>query len=89
LVSGDAAIELKNDGTVNIIGKNITISGSDSTALATSKSSVCTSSDTVTVGGQKVEVSAMQTVEIVGKTKALLSSSVETDIEGVIVKVNS
>lgn len=97
LVSGDAAIELKNDGTVNIIGKNITISGSDSTALATSESSVCTSSDTVTVGGQKVEiigkqkvdVSGDQSVEIAGQTKVILSSSVETNIQGTLVKINS
>ncbi|MDC1107219.1 phage baseplate assembly protein V [Prolixibacteraceae bacterium] len=89
MVSGEAAIELNKDGTVNIQGKEVNIVGSDTTTLATSSSSVSTSSDTITVAGQKVEVTGQQTVEIAGQTKVVVSSSVETSIEGAIVKINS
>ncbi len=88
LATGESSITLKSDGTINIIGKNISISGSETTSMATSSSTFNTKSDTASVNATKVEITGTQTATMTGQSKATVSSSATTSVEGTIVKLN-
>lgn len=88
LSTGESSITLKSDGTINITGKNIAISGSEKTSMATEDSTFNTEKGKTSVNGKVIGVNATQTVEVNGQSKATLSSSATTSVEGTIVKLN-
>ncbi|MFL0110375.1 type VI secretion system Vgr family protein [Tenacibaculum maritimum] len=88
LSTGNSSITLKSNGDIAIVGDNISISGSQTTSMATNDSTFNTEAGKSTVNGKKVAVSGTQTVAINGQSKATLSSSATTSIEGTIVKLN-
>ncbi|XKW96140.1 phage baseplate assembly protein V [Tenacibaculum maritimum] len=88
LSTGNSSITLKSNGYIAIVGDNISISGSQTTSMATNDSTFNTEAGKSTVNGKKVAVSGTQTVAINGQSKATLSSSATTSIEGTIVKLN-
>lgn len=88
LSTGESSMTLKSDGTINITGKNIAISGSEKTSMATEDSTFNTEKGKTAVNGKVIEVNATQTVEVNGQSKATLSSSATTSVEGTIVKLN-
>ena len=99
LGTGDSSISLSKDGTIRIIGKNISISGSslieqaagDSNKIAISSeeggSIGVSSKDIKLIGGETSSVSAKNTT-IEGKAKATVTSSGPTSVQGSILKLN-
>lgn len=88
LSTGASSITLKKDGTIQIMGKDVSISGSKTTSMATDGNTFNTSASEANVNGTDVKVSALKNVEINGTAKATVSSSAITSIEGTIVKLN-
>ncbi|WP_417786542.1 type VI secretion system Vgr family protein [Tenacibaculum sp.] len=88
LSTGASSMTLKSDGTIDIIGANISISGSETTSMATNDSTFNTEAGKSSVNGAEVEINGTQTATVNGTTKATISSSATTSIEGTIVKLN-
>lgn len=88
LSTGSSSMTMKSDGTIDIIGANISISGSETTSMATNDSTFNTEAGKTSVNGAEVEISGAQTATMNGATKATVSSSATTSIEGTIVKLN-
>jgi uncharacterized protein involved in type VI secretion and phage assembly len=88
LTTGESSITLMSDGTIDISGKAITINGADS-INEISKAITHDGSDSVTLNSSKVvSINADKEVTITGLSKAIVTSSGTTSIEGTIIKLN-
>lgn len=90
LTTGESSINMSSDGNIDITAKNITVSGSETTSMASGSNAFSTDAGgaTADVSAMEVNVSGMKSVAITGQAKSTISSSGTTSIEGTIVKLN-
>ncbi|MBX6315305.1 MAG: hypothetical protein IRY99_20695, partial [Isosphaeraceae bacterium] len=66
LISGSSSLTLKSDGTIELSGKNITISGTDTAAMGVGNQSVTCDKQQVATSGAAISSSAVGKHEISG-----------------------
>lgn len=90
LTTGDSSITMASSGDIDIVAKNITVSGSETTSMASGANAFSTaaSGGKADVAATKVTVEATNSVAITGQAKSTISSSGTTAVEGTIVKLN-
>lgn len=83
LTCGDAKIEMKKDGTINITGKQITTNASDKATMTSGQASFTADGqqNEADMAGMKASVSGSQETDISG-LKTSISADTEVDISG-------
>lgn len=88
LTTGSSSLTLKEDGTIDLSGKKVTINGAETLDHNSPKVTVTGSEEVVVTSPIKVDINSAAEVSVTGTALATLSSSATTSVEGTIIRLN-
>lgn len=89
LSTGESSLSMKSDGTIDLVGVEVSVIGSKSVTNYSPKEVTINGDESVMVNSPKlVSINSTKEVVVNGTTKATVSSSATTEIQGTIIKLN-
>lgn len=89
LTTGESSLSMESDGTIDLVGVNVSVTGSKTVTNHSPKEVTINGDESVMISSPKmVNINSTKEVVVNGTTKATISSSATTEIQGTIIKLN-
>ncbi|WP_459211629.1 type VI secretion system Vgr family protein [Aquimarina rhabdastrellae] len=88
LTVGESSLVMKSDGTIDLSGNKITVTGKETITDTSEKIEIKGTDQVAVSSNKKVEINSANEASMTGTAKSTVSSSGTTSVEGTIIKLN-